>query len=53
MQLVTQAIADTIRVSSASQALSGFLAAGGGKAVQYLGAKMVKAYQGARAITAR
>ncbi|KAF5827914.1 mitochondrial matrix Mmp37 [Dunaliella salina] len=46
-QLVAQALAETVRASSASQALSGLLAAGGGKAVQYFGSKVAKAVRGA------
>mmetsp|Transcript_32001 Transcript_32001/g.83333 ORF Transcript_32001/g.83333 Transcript_32001/m.83333 type:complete len:453 (-) Transcript_32001:97-1455(-) len=45
-QLVDQALGETVRASSASQALSGLLAAGGGKAVQYLGSKVAKAVRG-------
>lgn len=47
LQLVVQSITDTVRASSSSQALSGLLAAGGGKAVEYMGAKVAKALRGA------
>lgn len=40
---MAEALKDTVRASSLSQAAAGFFAAGGGKAVEYVGAKVAKA----------
>lgn len=43
LQLVQGAVRSTVAASSAYQAAAGALAAGGGKAVEYMGAKVAKA----------
>ena len=52
LQVVSQALADTVRLSSLSQAAAGLVAAGGGRAVQYAAAKFGKAWRGAQVATA-
>ncbi|KAJ9525553.1 hypothetical protein QJQ45_003077 [Haematococcus lacustris] len=49
-QLVARALHNTVRASSLWQAAAGLLAAGGGKSVAYVAAKMAKAFRTAKYI---